>query len=69
MQQEGKLAEALWCTEQCSAEETLSPDIHVDATLTLNTYLNIAEQMHPFTAAGFPDGSGLFQKETALCHT
>ena len=50
--------------------ETLSPDIHVDVTLTRNTYLNIvSDQVYPFMAKVFPDGSGLFQQDNAPCHT
>ena len=49
--------------------ETLSPDIHVDVTLTRNTYLNIvSDQVYPFMAKVFPDGSGLFQQDNAPCH-
>ena len=50
--------------------ETLGPGIHVDVTLTRTTYLNIvADQVHPFMATVFPDGSGLFQQDNAPCHT
>ena len=50
--------------------ETLGPGIHVDVTLTCTTYLNIvADQVHPFMATVFPDGSGLFQQDNAPCHT
>ena len=46
--------------------ETLGPGIHVDVTLTRTTYLNIvADQVHPFMAMVFPDGSGLFQQDNA----
>ena len=46
--------------------ETLGPGIHVDVTLTRTTYLNIvADQVHPFMATVFPDGSGLFQQDNA----
>ena len=50
--------------------ETLGPAIHVDGNLTRVTYLNIvADQVHPFMAMVFPDGSGLFQQDNAPCHT
>ncbi|KAJ8276573.1 hypothetical protein COCON_G00083250, partial [Conger conger] len=50
--------------------ETLGPGIHVDVNLTHATYLNIvADQVHPFMATVFPDGSGLFQQDNAPCHT
>ena len=50
--------------------ETLGPAIHVDVSLTRVTYLNIvADQVHPFMAMVFPDGSGLFQQDNAPCHT
>ena len=50
--------------------ETLGPAIHVDVNLTRVTYLNIvADQVHHFMAMLFPDGSGLFQQDNALCHT
>ena len=50
--------------------ETLGPAIHVDVNVTRVTYLNIvADQVHPFTAMVFPDGSGLFQQDNAPCHT
>ena len=50
--------------------ETLGPAIHVDVNLTRVTYQNIvANQVHPFMAMVFPDGSGLFQQDNAPCHT
>ncbi len=50
--------------------KSLGPGIHVDATFTRTTYLKIvADHVHPFMAVVFPDGSGLFQKNNALCHT
>uniref|UniRef100_A0A3Q3JTD4 Transposase Tc1-like domain-containing protein n=1 Tax=Monopterus albus TaxID=43700 RepID=A0A3Q3JTD4_MONAL len=50
--------------------ETLGPVIHVDITLTRTTYLNIvADQVHPFMAKVFPDGSGFFQQDDAPCYT
>ena len=46
------------------------PAIHVDINLTRVTSLNIAaDQVHPFMAMVFPDGSGLFQQDNAPCHT
>ena len=49
--------------------ETLGPAIHMDINLTRVIYLNIiAEQVHPFMAMVFPDGSGLFQQDNAPCH-
>ncbi len=39
--------------------ETLGVGIHMDVTLTRTTYLNIvADQVHPYMANVFPDGSG-----------
>ncbi|MCI4388573.1 hypothetical protein PGIGA_G00087550 [Pangasianodon gigas] len=50
--------------------ETLGPVIHVDVTLTRTIYLNIAaDQVHPFMATVFPNGSGLFQQDNAPCHS
>ena len=50
--------------------ETLGPTIHVDVNLTRATDPNIvADQVHPFMAMVFPDGSGLFQQDNAPCHT
>ena len=50
--------------------EALGPAIYVDVNLTRVTYLNIvADQVHPFMAMVFPDGSGLFQQDNAPCHT
>ena len=50
--------------------ETLGPAIHVDINLTRVNDLNIiADQVHPFMAMVFPDGSGLFQQDNAPCHT
>ena len=49
--------------------ETLGLAIHVDVNLTRVTSLNIADQVHPFMAMVFPDGSGLFQQDNAPCHT
>ncbi|MCI4388645.1 hypothetical protein PGIGA_G00088540 [Pangasianodon gigas] len=50
--------------------ETLGPGIHVDSILTHTTYLNIvADQVHPFMAMLFPNGSDLFQQDNAPCHT
>lgn len=50
--------------------ETLGPVINLDAALTCNTYVDIlADQVHPFMEAVFPDGSGLFQQDNAPCHT
>ncbi|MCJ8744457.1 hypothetical protein PDJAM_G00118960 [Pangasius djambal] len=50
--------------------ETLGPGIHVDVALTRATRLNIAaDQVHPFMAAVFTNGSGLFQQDNAPCHT
>ena len=50
--------------------ETLGPAIHVDVNLARVTYLNIvADQVHPFMAMVFPDGSGLFQQDNVPCHT
>ena len=41
--------------------ENLGPAIHVDVNLTRVTFLNIAaDQVLPFMAMVFPDGSGLF---------
>jgi len=49
--------------------ETLGPAIHVEVNLTHVTYRNIiADQVHPFMAMVFPDGSGLFQQNNAPCH-
>ena len=49
--------------------ETWGPGIDVDVTLTPNTYLNIvADQVHPFMAKVFPDGSGLFQQDKVSSH-
>ncbi len=48
--------------------ETMGPGIHVTSTCT--TYLNtVADQVLPFMARIFPDGSGLFQQNNAPCHT
>ena len=50
--------------------ETLALAIHVDVSLTRVTYLDIAaDQVHPFMAMVFPDGSGLFQQDNAPCQT
>ena len=50
--------------------QTLNPSIHVHVTLTHATYLNIvADQVHPFMATVFPDGTGLFQQDNVPCHT
>ncbi|MCI4377385.1 hypothetical protein PGIGA_G00202980 [Pangasianodon gigas] len=50
--------------------ETLGPGIYVSATLTRTTYLNIvADQVHPFMATVFPNGSGLLQQDNVPCHT
>uniref|UniRef100_A0A8C4N7D9 Tc1-like transposase DDE domain-containing protein n=1 Tax=Eptatretus burgeri TaxID=7764 RepID=A0A8C4N7D9_EPTBU len=50
--------------------ETLRPAIHVDVNLTHVTYRDIvANQVHPFMAMVFPDGSGLFQQDNTPCHT
>uniref|UniRef100_A0A8C4Q1N8 Transposable element Tc1 transposase n=1 Tax=Eptatretus burgeri TaxID=7764 RepID=A0A8C4Q1N8_EPTBU len=50
--------------------ETLGPAIHVDVNLTRVTYLNIvADQVHPFMAKVFLEGSGLFQQDNVPCHT
>ena len=50
--------------------ETLGLSIHVDVNLTRVTKLNIvADQVHPFMAMVFPDGSGLFQQDNAPSHT
>ena len=50
--------------------ETLGPAIHVDVNLIRVTSLNIvADQVHPFMAMVFSDGSGLFQQDNAPCHT
>ena len=55
---------AMFCSE------TLGPAIHVNVNLIRVTYLNIvADQVHPFMARVFPDGSGLFQQDNAPCHT
>uniref|UniRef100_A0AAY5KPB9 Tc1-like transposase DDE domain-containing protein n=1 Tax=Esox lucius TaxID=8010 RepID=A0AAY5KPB9_ESOLU len=57
----------LWAT---FCWETLGPGIHVDVNLTDAAYLNIvADQLHPFMAMVFPDGSGLFQQDNSPCHT
>ncbi len=49
--------------------ETLGLGIHVDVTLTCNTYLKtVAHHAHPFMAVGFPDGSGLFQLSSGPPH-
>ena len=43
--------------------ETLGPAIHVDATLTDNTYQSFgADHVHSFMETVFPDGCGLFQQ-------
>ncbi|XP_053480566.1 intraflagellar transport protein 122 homolog isoform X3 [Ictalurus furcatus] len=50
--------------------ESLGPGIYVDVTLTRTTYQNIAaDQVHPFMATVFPNSSGLFQLDNALCYT
>ena len=50
--------------------ETLCPAIYVDANLIRVTDLNIvADQVHPFMAMVFPDGSDRFQQDNAPCHT
>ena len=50
--------------------EALGLGIHVDVNLTRATNLNIiADKVHPFMAMVFPNGSGLFQKDKASCHT
>ena len=50
--------------------ETLGPAIYVGVNLTRVTSLNIvADQVHPFMAMVFPDGSDLFQQDNAPCHT
>uniref|UniRef100_A0A8C4NKQ7 Tc1-like transposase DDE domain-containing protein n=1 Tax=Eptatretus burgeri TaxID=7764 RepID=A0A8C4NKQ7_EPTBU len=50
--------------------KTLGLPIHVDVNLTRVTNLTIvAEQVYPFMAMVFPDGSGPFQQENAPCHT
>ena len=44
--------------------ETSGPAIHVDVTLTCTTWLSIvADHVHPFMEAVFPDGCGLFQQD------
>ena len=43
--------------------ETLGPAIHVEVNLTC-----VADQVHPFMAMVFPDGSGLFQRDNAPMH-
>ncbi|KAK3519432.1 hypothetical protein QTP70_027864, partial [Hemibagrus guttatus] len=49
--------------------ETLGPAIHVDVTLTRNTYLSIAaDHVHPFMEMVFPDGCGLFQQDNEPFH-
>ena len=49
--------------------ESLGPAIHVDVTSTRTTYLSIvADHVHPFMDAIFPDGRGLFQQDNAPCH-
>lgn len=54
----------LWTIFSC---ETLGPSIHADVHLTWTTYLNIiADQVHPFMAMVFLDGSGLFQDNAPL---
>ena len=46
------------------------PAIHVDVNLTGVTDLNIiADQVHPFMAMVFLDGSGLLRQDNAPCHT
>lgn len=46
--------------------KTLGPGVHVDVTLTSTTYLSfVADHVHPFTEAVFPDGCGLFH---VPCH-
>ena len=51
----------LWAMFCC---ETLGPGINVNVTLTRTTYLNIvADQVHPFMATVFSNGSGLFQQD------
>ncbi|MCJ8740377.1 hypothetical protein PDJAM_G00058260 [Pangasius djambal] len=50
--------------------ETSGPGIHVDVTLTHTTYLNtVADQVHSFMATLSSNGSGLFQQDSAPCHT
>ncbi|MCI4375917.1 hypothetical protein PGIGA_G00114930 [Pangasianodon gigas] len=52
----------LWTVGFCWG--ILGPGIHVDVTLTRTT-----DQVHPFMATAFPNGSGLFQQDNAPCHT
>lgn len=50
--------------------ETLGPCIPVDVTLPRTTYLNgVVEKAHNFMTMLFPDGSGLFQQDSASCHS
>lgn len=57
----------LWAT---FCWETLGPVVSLDATLTCSSYLNIlADHVHPFMEAVFPDGDGLFQQGNTPCHT
>lgn len=50
--------------------ETLGPVVHVDDTLTQNSYINVlADHVHPFMNSVFPDGSGYFQQDSTTCCT
>ncbi|MCJ8732198.1 hypothetical protein PDJAM_G00208470 [Pangasius djambal] len=62
--------DALWDEGKTGGGSLMGPGIHVDVILTRTTYLNIvADQVHPFMATVFPNGSGLFQQDNATCHT
>lgn len=49
--------------------ETVGPTIHVDVTLTSNSYLNIvADHVRSFMEIVFPDGCNLCQQDNEPCH-
>lgn len=65
--EDGIHQDATWeecCSLQCSAQKPW-----VLVTLTYTTDPNIADHVHPFMAAIFPDASGLFQQDNVPCHT
>ena len=49
--------------------QTLSLGFHVDVDLTRGTYLNVADQVHPFKAKVFPDGRDLSRQDNVPCYT
>ncbi|GBN45200.1 Transposable element Tc1 transposase [Araneus ventricosus] len=55
----------LWGTFSWAA---LGPVVVVEQTLKAENYLNIADQLHPYTAFVFPTRNGIFQQDNAPCH-